>query len=103
MYKLCNQVNSLQTLQSGKQSTKFVFRVAVYKLCIRVSLPQWDWGSRIGLTYPPACHKRRFIGGIKPVCCGLRSVSVEERILAVELILCCGFEEAIHSFGLNFT
>ena len=31
------------------------------------------------------------------------SVSVEERVLAVEPILCYGIEEAIPSFGLNFT
>ena len=30
-------------------------------------------------------------------------MSVEERVLAVEPILCCGIEEAIHSFGLIFT
>ena len=30
-------------------------------------------------------------------------MSVEERVLVVELILCCGIEEAIHNFGLNFT
>ena len=59
----------------------------------------WVWGSRIGPSYPPACHKRQLIVAAH----GLQSMSVEERVLAVEPILCCGIEEAIHSFGLNFT
>ena len=28
-----------------------------------VELPLWVRGSRIGLTYSPACRKRRLIGG----------------------------------------